>query len=296
MSESGVARKTGAIVTALLALYFIWGSTYLGMRWAIAGMAPLFMAAVRYAVAGGLIFVFLYWRGHALPTLKQWRNAGIVGMFLLLGGNGGVALAMEQGVNSALSATVVALMPLMAALLARYWGQKTTPREWLGLGLGVVGVLLLKHGHGFDHSPLGFLLLLVAALSWAFGSMWGKHQEQPSVWMASAVQMLVGSVALFAVSALKGEVWAAPSTATSFYALLYLIFVGAILGFSSYVYLLATVRPALATSYAYVNPVVAVLIGLGLGGEVFERTEVFGLAVILLGVVLVCWPVRQQRR
>lgn len=288
-----MTRQKGSVFAALLALYFIWGSTYLAMRWAIAGMSPLFMAAVRYAIAGGLIFSFLYWRGHALPTAKQWRNASIVGILLLLGGNGGVALAMEQGINSALSATVVALIPLLAALFSRIWGHKTLPREWCGLGFGVIGVVLLKQGHGLEHSPLGFAYLLMAALTWAFGSMWGKHQDQPTVWMASAVQMLMGSAALFLVSALKGEAWSLPATSQSAYALLYLIFFGAILGFSSYVYLLATVRPALATSYAYVNPLVAVVIGVGLGGEVFAGAELAGLLVILFGVILVCWPVKR---
>lgn len=279
------------VLAALLSLYLIWGSTYLAMRWAIEGMAPLFMAGVRYAIAGSLIFVFLWLRGHALPTPRQWRNAGIVGAFLLLGGNGGVALAMAAGVNSALSATVVAITPLCAALFARFWGQLTTPREWLGLGLGVVGVLLLKQGQGLEGSLFGFVLLVFAALLWSFGSMWGKHHEQPSVWMASAVQMMIGSVALFVVSALLGEAWTLPASSQSQWALVYLIFIGAIVGFSSYVYLLATVRPALATSYAYVNPLVAVLLGLWIGGESVDAAELGGLAVILAGVVLVCWPV-----
>lgn len=278
------------VLTALLSLYLVWGSTYLAMRWAIAGMAPLFMAGVRYCVAGAFIYAFLRWRGHAGPTLRQWRNAGFVGALLLLGGNGAVGLAMEMGVNSALSATVVAITPLCAALFARLWGHVTSRREWLGLGLGVAGVFLLKQGQGLEGSPLGFALLVLAALLWSFGSMWGKHHEQPSIWMSSAVQMLCGGVVLLAVSAWRGEPWASPATAQSGWALVYLIFIGAIVGFSSYVYLLATVRPALATSYAYVNPLVAVLLGCWLGGETVDAAELAGLAVILSGVVLVCWP------
>lgn len=283
----------GRVLLALLAVYLIWGSTYLAMRWAIEGMAPLFMAAVRYLAAGALIYAFLRWRGHAAPDRVQWRNAGIVGVFLLLGGNGSVGLAMEHGVNSALSATVVAITPLCATLFARIWGHRATMREWLGLALGIVGVLLLKQGQGLEGSLFGFVVLLLAAVSWSFGSMWGKHQEQPSIWMASAVQMLVGGAALCLASLLRGEPWALPATSQSAWALLYLVLIGAIVGFSSYVYLLATVRPALATSYAYVNPLVAVLIGVWLGGERVDAAELSGLAVILLGVVLVCWPVAQ---
>ena len=280
----------GRVLLALLSVYLIWGSTYLAMRVAITGMAPLFMAAVRYVIAGALIYAFLRWRGHATPTARQWRNAGIVGAFLLLGGNGSVGIAMAHGVNSALSATVVAITPLCAALFASFWGHRPTRREWLGLGLGLVGVFLLKQGQGLEGSLTGFMLLLLAAVSWSFGSMWGKHQEQPSIWMASAVQMLVGGLVLFFASALRGEAWSLPATSASAWALTYLILIGAIVGFSSYVYLLATVRPALATSYAYVNPLVAVVIGVGLGGEAVDGAELLGLAVILSGVVLVCWP------
>ncbi len=284
----------GRVLLALLSVYLIWGSTYLAMRMAIAGMSPLFMAAVRYVIAGGLIYAFLLWRGHAQPTPRQWRNAGLVGIFLLLGGNGSVGLAMERGVNSALSATVVAITPLCAAIFARFWGHKPSPREWAGLGLGLLGMLLLKQGQGLEGSLPGFLLLLLAAVSWSFGSMWGKHQEQPSIWMASAVQMLVGGAVLGLVSLARGEPWTLPASRESAWALVYLILIGAIVGFSSYVYLLASVRPALATSYAYVNPLVAVAIGVGLGGEVVDRSELIGLAVILSGVVLVCWPVAEK--
>ena len=289
-----MVAQRGRVLLALASLYLVWGSTYLAMRWAIEGMAPLFMAGVRYVVAGGLIYGFLALRGHAHPSARQWRNAGFVGTLLLVGGNGGVGLAMEAGINSALSATVVALTPLCAALFARLWGQRTTAREWLGLLLGVLGIVLLKQGDGLSGSVFGFAVLIFAALIWSFGSMWGKHHEQPDVWMASAVQMLVGGVSLLLVSLLRGEVWSLPASAQSFWALVYLVFIGAIVGFSSYVYLLATVRPALATSYAYVNPVVAVALGVWLGGETVDAAELWGLAVILFGVLLVCWPVADK--
>lgn len=284
----------GRVLLALLSLYLVWGSTYLAMRVAIGGMSPLFMSAMRYLIAGALLYSFLYWRGHATPTRAQWRNAGIVGIFLLLGGNGAVVIAMAHGVNSALSATVVAITPLCAALFARLWGYRPASREWAGLALGLAGVVLLKQGQELSGSLFGFVLLLLAAVSWSFGSMWGKQQDQPDVWMASAVQLLVGGTALGVASLLRGEPWSLPTTAASAGALAYLILVGSIVGFSSYVYLLATVRPALATSYAYVNPLVAVVIGVGLGGEMVDRAELIGLAVILSGVVLVCWPVPEQ--
>lgn len=278
------------VLLALLAVYLIWGSTYLAMRWTIEGLPALFSAGFRYLVAGFLLFLLLRWRHHDLPTRRQWCHAGLVGVLLLLGGNGAVAVAMSLGVNSALSATVVAITPLCATVFAGFWGYRAGRLEWLGLLLGLAGVWLLAQGQGLSGSPAGLALLIFAALSWSFGSMWGKRLDQPGVWMACAVQMLVGGLALLLTSLLAGEHWRLPDSVASVWALAYLIFIGALVGFSSYVYLLATVRPALATSYAYVNPLVAVLLGVWLGGEQVDRHELAGLVVIVAGVVLVCWP------
>lgn len=279
-----------AVLTALIALYLIWGSTYLAMRLVVEGMPPLLSAGIRYSIAGTLFFVFLKLRGAAWPSLRHWRDAGMVGVLLLLGGNGAVALALEQGVSSGMAALVVALAPLFALIFATMWGQAVQGRDWLGIALGVAGIMLLNAGSVLSASPAGTVLLVMAALIWAFGSMWGKRLQQPPAFMASAVQMLVGGAVLMLAGTLRGEAITTMPSAQSLWALAYLIFFGSILGFSSYVYLLATVRPALATSYAYVNPVVAVALGVWLGGEQVDAMELAGMTVILAGVVLVCWP------
>ncbi len=279
-----------AVLTALIALYLIWGSTYLAMRLVVEGMPPLLSAGIRYSIAGTLFFVFLKLRGAAWPSLRQWREAGMVGVLLLLGGNGAVALALEQGVSSGMAALVVALAPLFALIFATMWGQAVQGRDWLGIALGVAGIMLLNAGSVLSASPAGTVLLVMAALIWAFGSMWGKRLQQPPAFMASAVQMLVGGAVLMLAGTLRGEAITTMPSTQSLWALAYLIFFGSILGFSSYVYLLATVRPALATSYAYVNPVVAVALGVWLGGEQVDAMELAGMTVILAGVVLVCWP------
>lgn len=279
-----------AVLTALIALYLIWGSTYLAMRLLVEGMPPLLSAGIRYSIAGTLFFVFLKLRGAAWPSLRQWRDAGMVGVLLLLGGNGAVALALEQGVSSGMAALVVALAPLFALIFATMWGQAVQGRDWLGIALGVAGIMLLNAGSVLSASPAGTILLVMAALIWAFGSMWGKRLQQPPAFMASAVQMLVGGAVLMLAGTLRGEAITTIPSTQSLWALAYLIFFGSILGFSSYVYLLATVRPALATSYAYVNPVVAVALGVWLGGEQVDAMELAGMAVILAGVVMVCWP------
>lgn len=279
-----------AVLTALIALYLIWGSTYLAMRLLVEGMPPLLSAGIRYSIAGTLFFVFLKLRGAAWPSQRQWRDTGMVGVLLLLGGNGAVALALEQGVSSGMAALVVALAPLFALIFATMWGQAVQGRDWLGIALGVAGIMLLNAGSVLSASPAGTILLVMAALIWAFGSMWGKRLQQPPAFMASAVQMLVGGAVLMLAGTLRGEAITTMPSTQSLWALAYLIFFGSILGFSSYVYLLATVRPALATSYAYVNPVVAVALGVWLGGEQVDAMELAGMTVILAGVVMVCWP------
>ncbi len=155
--------------------------------------------------------------------------------------------------------------------------------------------MLLNTGSELSASPTGAILLVVAALVWAFGSMWGKRLQQPPAFMASAVQMLVGGAVLMVAGGLRGEAVTAMPSSQSLWAMAYLVVFGSILGFSSYVYLLANVRPALATSYAYVNPVVAVAIGVWLGGEKVEVLELVGKIIILAGVVLVCWPSARQQ-
>lgn len=278
------------VILALLGVYFIWGSTYLAMRFAIESMPPLLMAGMRYVAAGALLLLFLRWRGHVWPTGRQWRDSLIVGTLLLLGGNGMVGLAMERGVSSGMSALVVGVTPLFALVFASFWGQRASGREWLGIGIGLVGLVLLNFGRELSASPVGAALLLLAALSWSFGSIWGKHLQLPSGFMASALQMLLGGSVLLGVALLRGETLAAMPTEKALWSLAYLVFIGAILGFSAYVYLLETVRPALATSYAYVNPVVAVGLGVWLGGEQVDTLELVAMGVILGGVVMVYLP------
>lgn len=283
------------VILALLGVYLIWGSTYLAMRFAIESMPPLLMAGIRYVLAGFFLFAFLKLRGHAWPTQRQWRDSLIVGTLLLLGGNGLVGLAMERGVSSGMSALVVGVTPLFALIFAGLWGQRASRREWLGIGVGLLGLVLLNFGRELSASPVAAALLIMAALFWSFGSIWGKHLHLPSGFMASALQMLLGGAVLLLMALLRGESMTAMPTEKALWALAYLIFIGAILGFSAYVYLLETVRPALATSYAYVNPLVAVALGVWLGGEKVDALELIAMGVILGGVVMVYLPSFSRR-
>jgi len=279
---------------SLLALYVIWGSTYLAIRYALASYPPFLLAGMRFLIAGGLLFGVLRMRGIAAPSSRQWRNAAITGVLLLGFGNGLVCFA-EQRVSSGIAAVAVASMPLFAALFSGMYREWPTGRECVGLAIGFIGVIVLNLGNGLSASRLGAIALLTAAMCWAFGSVWSKRQDMPSGPMNTAAQMLCGSVALILVAFGTGERLPSQPTLHATLALGYLIVFGSLIAFSAYLYVLKHVRPALATSYAYVNPPVAVLFGVLLAGEHVGPYDLAGMAVILLGVLAITLA-RQRRR
>lgn len=281
------------IPLALFALYVIWGSTYLGIRFALESYPPFLLAGVRFLGAGTLLYGFLRWRGMASPSRHQWRNAAFTGVLLLGFGNGLVCFA-EQHVNSGIAAVAVASMPLFAALFAGLYGQWSSRRETVGLLIGFAGVVVLNLGSGLSGSRLGAMALIVAAICWAFGSAWSRRQDMPSGPMNTAAQMLCASAALLLVGFASGERLPAHPTVHASLALVYLAVFGSIVAFSAYLYVLKHARPALATSYAYVNPPVAVLFGVLLAGETVGPFDLAGMAIILLGVAVI--TLAKQRR
>jgi drug/metabolite transporter (DMT)-like permease len=244
------------------------------------------ITGIRFFIAGILMFGWLAWRGHALPTRTQVRNAVLTGSLMLGMGTGGVAVA-EQWVASGLAATAVAVVPIYAALWAGLWGKFPTRREWVGLAMGLLGVVLLNMEGGIQAHPLGAVLLLVAPMSWAFASMLSRRVTLPTGLMTPAVQMTGGGLVLMIVGALLGEVGqfaVKQPTLGGVVAVIYLITFGSIIAFSAYAYLLGTVRPVIATSYAYVNPVVAMALGVFLGGETITLVGLAAMVIILAGV------------
>lgn len=274
------------IMLALLALYIIWGSTYLGMRLAIASIPPFLMAGVRFLIAGVLLYAYLRLRGAANPSRAQWIGAAIAGILLAAIGNGGVTFA-EQWVASGLAAVAVGAVPLWTALFAGLMGRWPTRLEWLGLALGFVGLILLNLEHGMWASPIGAVSLILAPMGWALGSALSPRLTLPAGLMSSATQMLVAGSVLLVLALASGERMQSLPTASSLLAIAYLIAIGSIVAYSAYGYLLRRVRPALATSYAYVNPVVAVGLGVGLAGEHITLLGVLAMLVILTGVGIV---------
>jgi drug/metabolite transporter (DMT)-like permease len=278
----------------LLALYVIWGSTYLGIRFALESYPPFLLAGVRFLCAGVGLYRFLRMRGMAPPTPLQWRNAAFTGLLLLGMGNGLVCFA-EERVSSGIAAVAVASMPLFAALFSGMYGEWPNRRESIGLTIGFAGVIVLNLGSSLSGSRLGALALLVAAMCWAFGSAWSRRREMPRGPMNTAAQMLCASVALLLVGFASGERLPAHPTVRATLALVYLAVFGSIIAFSAFLYVLGHARPALATSYAYVNPPVAVLFGVWLAGEHVGPYDLAGMAIILFGVAVITLA-KQKRK
>jgi drug/metabolite transporter (DMT)-like permease len=282
------------IALALGAVYVIWGSTYLAIRFAIETIPPFLMAGTRYVTAGLLLYGWSRLRGAPRPSLVNWRSAVLVGAALLLMGNGGVVWA-EQRVSSGLVALLICTEPLWIVLLVwlRSRGEKPNPRVLAGLALGFVGlVILVKPGSssgGID--PWGAVVVLIASLSWAWGSIYGQRARLPSSpLLSTGMQMLCGGSLQLLVSMILREpsrFAVAQVSGKSLLALGYLIVFGAIIAFTAYVWLLKAAPPVLVSTYAYVNPVVAVFLGWAFAGEPITGTTMIAAAVILTGVALI---------
>jgi drug/metabolite transporter (DMT)-like permease len=285
--ESEVAAdKRGTMLLALFALYVIWGSTYFAMKVALETMPPFLMAGPRFLIGGLLIYAFLRARGASAPTRAQWLGSAKISFLLLVIGNGAIAVAQKHHVASGTAAVLVASMPIWAAVFARLYGTRSSGREWIGLLLGFAGVALLRLSGALSLN-VAALIALAAPLAWALGSVWIKRVPLPDGTMATATQMITGGLMMLTLAGITGERLHALPSLRSFVAMLYLMIFGSIVAFTAYNWLLRNVRPALATSYAYVNPIVALAIGAFLGGEHVGVLTVAAAAVSLSGVALI---------
>lgn len=291
------------LIVAFGTVYLVWGSTYLAIRVAVETMPPFLLAGTRFLVTGVMMFGWLRLRGAALPDRKQWFHAAIAGVLMLLGGNGLVVWA-EQTVSSSLAALLVAVTPVWFALLD--WlhpsGKRPAAYTLAGIVIGFGGVALLVCGRNpagltLAQNPWGVATLGLAGFAWAAGSLWSRyHAKLESPWMNAAVQMICGGTAALLLSCIRGEPerfhYARVST-QSWLALLYLIVFGSWIAFSAYVWLLKVSTPARVTTYAYVNPVIAVLLGCLLLGEPLGAHTLWAAGIILAGVIITTLPKRQ---
>jgi drug/metabolite transporter (DMT)-like permease len=255
------------------------------------------MAGMRFTLAGTILYAVLRLRGMPAPTRPQWMAGAFTGLLLLGVGNGCVVYA-QQWVPSGVTALVLGSMPLWAALFGGlYDGLWPGRAERWGLALGFFGIVLLNKGGELGHQWLPALALLLAPVSWAFGSMWGRRSpSMPPGLMATATQMLCSGVMLLVTGFARGERMVGVPEPRALAAFFYLLAFGSLIGFSAYGYVLRHARPSLATSYAYVNPVVAMLLGVGLGGETPGAYAVVAMVAILVAVMLITRKVPAQPR
>jgi drug/metabolite transporter (DMT)-like permease len=284
-----------AIGAALLAVWVVWGSTYLAIKISLETIPPFVMGGARSMVAGTLLLAALRLRGVPSPPLAQWRNAALLGFLMVTLANGAVVWA-QGTIPSSLAALGVATTPLWVALATGFLEGWPRPLEWLGLAIGFGGVVLLNGDGALRATPFAAFLLLVAQLSWGAGTILNRRLALPSGPMASATQMLTGGTTLFVIGLAVGERVTALPSATSLAAFAYLVLFGSILAFSAFNFLIRNVSPALATSNAYVNPLVAVLLGVGPGGERLGPATLAAMVVTLVGVALVLLAHERTRR
>ncbi len=288
------------VALGLATIYLVWGSTYLAIRFAVATLPPFLLAGTRFVVAGSILYGWRRAAGFQRPTLAQWRAAAIVGGLMLVVGNGGVTWA-EQWVESGTTALIVAAVPLWMVLLdwLRPGGRPPGRSVWAGILVGLLGVGLLFGGPDLDpRHAFGWLALVVGSIAWAAGSLYSRKAVHPAPLLATGMQMLAGGVLLLLVGVLVGEpgrVDPGQVTVKSVLALGYLVVVGSLIGYSAYVWLLRVTTPAVASTYAFVNPVVAVFLGWLLAGERITPRIILASTVIVGGVALITL-VRARRR
>lgn len=286
-------NQTLFIIAALFCTYFIWGSTYLAIRFGIESFPPFLMGGIRFTLAGIIMYIVMRCLGSPNPTRQEWVGATIVGILLPALGNGTVCY-VQQTVSSSVAALAIATAPIWMAIFSSFWGHKITGREWLGIAIGVLGIVLLNIGGSLHGDMSSALLLIFAAATWSFGSVWGKHLAMPQGLMGAGCQMLAGGIALMLASTYTGETWPETITVKSWGAILFLIVLGSLIAYSAYQYLLKTVRPLVASSNTFVNPVVAFALGIWLADEQVTHNEYIALAVILVGVFLVLTTENKQ--
>lgn len=294
-----IFAPTLLIVAAFLAVYTIWGSTYLAIQFAIQSMPPFLMAGSRWIAAGSVLYAYRRLRGDAAPEARHWLPAAIVGGLLIAGGNGTVSFA-QQYVPSGLTALLIAIVPVFIALLEWLGPRRIRPQRQVlvGIALGVLGVLLLVGPHALlalggrgTMGLVGVLLILLAAFSWANGSLYSRGAPRPAnMLLAASMQMLCGGALLMVAGLASGEA-ARLDLATveteSWLGFAFLVLLGSLVGYSAYVWLLQVVRAELVATYAFVNPIVAVVLGTLIAGEEFTARTAVVAAIIVIAVALV---------
>jgi drug/metabolite transporter (DMT)-like permease len=278
--------KRSHVIAALLAVYLVWGSTYYAIKLALPDYPPFLLTGTRMLIAGAILLAWLFYKKTPLPKPGQWRDLVILATVMTVLANAFVNVA-EQSVSSGVVAIGVAAMPLWAGVFAAMRGYHPNRMEWAGLLLGFLGVIWLNLGSELRVSTVGLLCVLAAPLGWAWGSMWSKGRDLPDSLALSAWQMAIGSVISLAIGFSIGERFTHAPGVQATLAMLYLALFGSIVAYSAFVWLVKHVRPALATSYAYVNPPIALLLGVLLLDEPLNSHTLVAMLLILISIGIV---------
>ena len=308
MSEAPAATHahgpmlTPLLIACLAATWFIWGSMYLAIKWALDSFPPFYQMGTQFLVAGILLGLLARFRGEAWPGRRQWVAAAIIGALLLGGGYGFTALA-ETSVGSGLIVAFNASVPALIAVAELPYGKRPGGLQLAGIIIGIGGVALLSQGQGFASSPGGLLAISVACITWVIGSIWavyglpgGKALDFAPGYMGHASQMVCGALILLAASWAIGETPQWPPQHKALAAWAYVMVAGSLIGFTAYMLLLDRTTPTLAASYTYVNPIVALFLGIVVDGERVSGQEFLAVVAVLMGVVLLLAPKRASSR
>jgi drug/metabolite transporter (DMT)-like permease len=289
LKNSGAAKTPiWFIGTCLIIVYIVWGTTYFAIKVAIEGFAPFFMVGTRFTVAGAVLLGWQLLRGKPMPTLKQWRGAALVGFLLLVLGNGMVAVA-EHTVSSGATVALISLMPLATVLWSGAFGNWPRRAEWIAIALGGVGAATMLLGRDLQSSLSGTLLILLAETAWSLGTVLSRRLDIPHGPTGFGAEMFAAGLMGLIVSAGLGEHWTVPHAAHVWWAWGYLVVFGSLIAFSAYRFVVERVSATLASTYAYVNPPVGLLVGSWLGNEKFSVNVLIGLPVVLMAVALHAW-------
>ncbi len=286
LSPTRDSRLGPLILACLAATWLVWGSTYLVIKFALISFPPFFQMGSRFLAAGALLMAWTRWRGQPWPTRREWLHALVVGTLMLGGGMGGTAVA-EETVGSGLIVAFIAVVPMMIALANLAFGIKPGRMEAAGIGVGLIGVLMLTQGAGFQASTHGLVAITVACVTWSIGSVLSQFRLPLAPGATGfASEMLCGGAVLLGLSWMSGEAPQWPPQPVAVAAWAYLVVFGSLIAFNAYMVLLARAPSGLASSYTFVNPVIAMLLGVAIGGEQVSGFEWSAVGVVLLGVVL----------
>jgi drug/metabolite transporter (DMT)-like permease len=284
------------VLACLAATWFLWGTMYLAIKWALVSFPPFYQMGSQFVVAGAVLACVARVRGAAWPSARQWLGGAVLGALLISGGYGFMAVA-ETSVGSGLVVAFTAIVPTMVVLGEWPYGVRPDRRQIAGVALGLVGIFMMTQGQGFGASMAGLLAVIISCMTWTAGSVWAVHglpggaklNTAPGS-MGHASQMLSGGALLLLAARAMSETPSWPPAPLALACWLYVAIAGSLIGYTAYLVLLERTTPALATSYTYVNPVVALILGVTLGQEAVSRFEWLAVMIVLGGVVLLMWP------